>query len=128
LDGYKILLVLGVAVIAIMGVIFGLDISKLSLATQDYELYVDPLIDKQSLFIMGRVTIQNTGSETLTNVRVNFGEGDTLELGTLTAGEKVIVSPPSDNKMEYVIVSADPNVFVNKAYREAPKMVGMMGS
>lgn len=128
MDGYKTLLVVGVAVIVIMGVVFGLDIAKLSIATQDYDLYVDPLIDKQSLFIMGRVTIQNTGSQTLTNVKVNFGEGDILELGTLTAGQKVIVSPPSDNKMEYVIVYADQDVFVNKAYREMPKMVGMMGS
>ena len=128
MNGYKILLGLGVAVIAVMSIIFGMDISKLTVATQDYDLYVDPLIDKQNLFITGRITIQNTGSQPLSNVRINFGEGDTLELGTLTAGEKIIVSPPSDNKMEFVMVTADPDILVNKAYREAPKMVGMMGS
>ena len=77
---------------------------------------------------MGRVTIQNTGSEPLTNIYVNFGAGDTLELGTLKVGQKVIVSPPPDNPMEFVMISADGGVFVNKAYREMPKMVGMMGS
>ncbi|MCE2614854.1 MAG: hypothetical protein LVO36_03005, partial [Nitrosopumilus sp. (ex Thoosa mismalolli)] len=90
--------------------------------------FVDPILDKQSLFVMGRVTIQNTGSEPLTNVRVNFGAGDTLDLGTIKAGQKIIVSPPPDNPMEFVMISADNDVFANKAYREMPKMVGMMGS
>ena len=30
--------------------------------------------------------------------------------------------------MEFVMTSVDNGVFVNKAYREMPKMVGMMGS
>ena len=30
--------------------------------------------------------------------------------------------------MQFVMISADNEVFVNKAYREMPKMVGMMGS
>jgi hypothetical protein len=59
---------------------------------------------------------------------VNFGAGDTLELGTINVGEKIIVSPPSNNPMEFVMLSADNDIFVNKAYREMPKMVGMMGS
>ncbi len=77
---------------------------------------------------MGRVTIQNTGSQPLTDVKVNFGEGDVTELGTLDPGEKVILSPPSDNNMEFVQVTAEPDIFVSKAYRSPPKMVGMMGS
>ncbi|MGI9567749.1 MAG: hypothetical protein ACR2LL_12155, partial [Nitrosopumilus sp.] len=84
--------------------------------------------DKQSLFVMGRVTIQNTGSQPLTNVHVNFGQGDTLDLGTLKVGQKIIVSPPPENPMEFVMISADNEIFVNKSYREMPKMVGMMGS
>jgi len=77
---------------------------------------------------MGRVTIQNTGHQPLTNVHVNFGAVDTLDLGTLKEGKKIIVSPPPDNLMEFVMISADNDIFVNKAYRELPKMVGMMGS
>ncbi len=104
-----------------MGVIYGLDISKVAIATQDYDIFVDPLLDDQILFVMGRVTIQNTGFKPLTNVRVNFGEGDITEIGTLDPGEKIILSPPADNKMEFVQVSADPDIFVNKAYRSPPK-------
>lgn len=128
MDSYKILICAGVAAIAVMAVLFGKDALQGSVAIQDYAIHVDPLIDRQNLFTTGRVTIQNTGGEQLTNVRVNFGGGDRLELGTLDAGEKVIVSPPSGNGMEFVMVSADHGIFVNKAYREPPKMVGMMGS
>ena len=111
-----------------MIVIFGADILKLSIATQDYDIFVDPILDKQSLFVMGRITIQNTGFQPLTNLHVNFGAGDTLDIGILQAGQKIIVSPPPDNPMEFVMISADNGIFVNKAYREMPKMVGMMGS
>ena len=125
---YSVIIGVGFGVIGIMTVIFGMDILKLSVSTQDYDIFVDPILDKQNMFVMGRVTIQNTGFKPLTNVYVNFGAGDTLELGTINAGEKIILSPPSDNPMEFVMVSADNDVFVNKAYREMPKMVGMMGS
>ncbi|AJW70978.1 hypothetical protein [Nitrosopumilus adriaticus] len=125
---YTAIIGIGIAAIGIMAVIFGMDILKLSVSTQDYDIFVDPILDKQSLFVMGRVTIQNTGYQPLTNVRVNFGAGDTFDLGTIDSGEKIIVSPPSDNPMEYVMISADNDIFVNKAYREMPKMVGMMGS
>ena len=122
------LLVAGVAAIGIMAAVFGMDVLRMSAPSQDYGVFVDPLVDKQSLFVVGRVTIQNTGSQHLTNVHVNFGAGDTLDLGTLKTGEKIIVSPPADNPMEFVMVSADNGVFASKAYREMPKMVGMMGS
>lgn len=125
---YTVIIGFGVGAIVIMGIIFGMDVLKLSVSTQDYDIFVDPVLDKQSLFVMGRVTIQNTGSEPLTGVRVNFGDGDTLDLGTMKAGQKIIVSPPNENSMQFVMVSADNDVFVSKAYREMPKMVGMMGS
>ena len=125
---YTIFIIIGVGVIGIMAVIFGFDVMKLSVATQDYALFVDPIIDKQSLFVTGRITIQNIGSQTLTNIHVNFGAGDTLDIKTLKSGQKIILSPPPDNPMEFVMINADHDVFVNKAYRELPKMVGMMGS
>ena len=128
MNQYTALIGVGVGVIVVMAVVFGGDIFKMSISTQDYDVFVDPILDKQNMFVMGRVTIQNTGSQPLTNVNVNFGSGDTLELGTLKAGQKIIVSPPPDNPMEFVMLSADNDVFVNKAYREMPKMVVMMGS
>ncbi len=125
---YTIIIAAGIAAIAIVVVIFGADLVKLSVPTQEYSIFVDPILDKQSLFVMGRVTIQNTGSQPLTNIHVNFGAGDTLDLKTLKVGQKIILSPPPDNPMEFVMISADNDIFVSKAYREMPKMIGMMGS
>ena len=125
---YSIILAIGIAAIGIMGIIFGMDVLKLSISIQEYDIFVDPILDKQGLFVMGRVTIQNTGSQPLTNIHVNFGAGDTLDIRTLKVGQKIIISPPPENPMEFVMISADNGIFVNKAYREMPKMVGMMGS
>ncbi len=125
---YTVIIAAGLAAIVLVVVVFGADLVKLSIPTQEYDIFVDPILDKQSLFVMGRVTIQNTGSQPLTNIHVNFGAGDTLDLETLKAGQKIILSPPPDNPMEFVMISADNDIFVNKAYREMPKMVGMMGS
>lgn len=125
---YTVIAGIGVGVIVLMAVVFGADVLKMSVATQEHDIFVDPILDKQSLFVMGRVTIQNTGSAPLTNIHINFGDGDTLDIRSMKAGQKIIVSPPPDNSMEFVMVSADNDVFVSKAYRELPKMVGMMGS
>jgi hypothetical protein len=103
-------------------------ISKGSVGSDEYAIFVDPFKDEQDLFVMARVTIQNIGSLPLTNVKANFGGGDIQELGTLKPGQKIIVSPPSDNEMEFVMVTADEGIFVNKAYRIPAKMPGMMGS
>lgn len=125
---YSIIIAISVGIIVIMALVFGLNILKLSISTQEYDIFVDPIIDKQSLFVTGRITIQNTGSQPLTNIHVNFGAGDTLDIKTLKSGQKIILSPPSDNPMEFVMINADNDIFVNKVYRELPKMVGMMGS
>ena len=125
---YNIIIAGGITAIVLMVVVFGADIVKFSIPTEEYSIFVDPILDKQSLFVMGRVTVQNTGSQPLTNIHVNFGAGDTLDIKTLKAGQKIILSPPPDNPMEFVMISADNDIFVSKAYREMPKMVGMMGS
>ena len=128
MNQYTVIIAAGIGAIVLVVVIFSADIVKLSIPTEEYSIFVDPILDKQSLFVMGRVTIQNTGSQPLTNIHVNFGAGDILDLKTLKVGQKIILSPPPDNPMEFVMISADNDIFVSKAYREMPKMVGMMGS
>jgi len=99
-----------------------------SVTSGEYGLMVDPTKEKQSLFIMARVSIENTGTLPLTNVRVNFGDGEILTLGTLKPGQDIIVSPPAGNSLQYVIVTTDEDIYVSKAYREPIPMPGMMGS
>ncbi len=117
-----------IGAIAVMAVIFGMDVLKMSVSTEKYSVFVDPIIDKQSLFVVGRVTVQNTGSEPLTNVRVNFGNEKVQEIPIIKQGQKIILTPPENNSMQFVTISADNGIYQSKAYRELPKMVGMMGS
>ena len=84
----------------------------------EYGIMVDPTKEKQTLFVMARVAIENTGTLPLTNVEVNYGDGDIDYLGTLKPGQYVILSPPQGNSLQYVIVKADGDVYVIKAYRE----------
>jgi len=125
---YTILIIVIASAIGVVAVVSGSDLIKMSVPTQDYDIFVDPIIDRQNLFDIGRVTIQNIGSKPLTNIHINFGDGDTLDLKILEPGDKILLSPPSENSMEFVMITADNDVFVSKAYRTPPKMVGMMGS
>ncbi len=125
---YTALLIAGVAAIGVIATVVAVDIGRITIATQDYDIRVDPIVDRQNLFTTARVTVQNIGARDLSGVTVNFGGGDTLLIGGLAAGEQMIVSPPEGNAMEMVVVTADGGVLAVGEYREPPKMVGMMGS
>ena len=94
----------------------------------NHSIMVDPTVEKQSLFTIARVTIQNTGTSPLTNLTINYGDNDTDFIGTLNPGKTLIMSPPVGNSLQYVIVTADGDVHIFKAYREPVAMPGMMGS
>ena len=95
----------------------------------NHSIMVDPTVEKQSLFTIARVTIQNTGTNPLTNLTINYGDNDNTDfIGTLNPGKTLILSPPEGNSLQYVIITADGDVHVFKAYREPVAMPGMMGS
>jgi hypothetical protein len=94
----------------------------------NHSIMVDPTVEKQSLFTIARVTIQNTGTSQLTNLTINYGDNDIDFIGTLDPGKTIILSPPQGNSLQYVIVTADGDVHIFKAYREPVAMPGMMGS
>ena len=125
---YKFFIIAAVAAIAVIGIVIAFSLAKGTISTQEYEVDVDPFMDPQNLFVTARVMVQNTGGKPLTNVMVNFGDGHVLALGTLTPGQKVILSPPSENSLQQVTVTADNGISVTKPYRVPPKMPGMMGS
>ncbi len=118
MDGYKIFFVIPIAIIVVVLVFIGVPSITLLVFSPDYNVNVDARIDKQNSSIIGQVLIQNIGSQPLTNVIVDFGEGDILDIGTLDNLHKVILTPPLDNKMEFVTVSTDQTVNVKKMYRE----------
>ena len=96
----------------------GFPIAKMFVGLPDYELHVEAVIDNQKANTVGQVLIQNMGSKPLTDVKIDFGEGKKLELGTLDVRNRIILTPPNDNKMEFVTVFADHHISVNKEYRE----------
>ena len=99
-----------------------------STTTSDYSILVDPTKEKQSLFVLARVTVQNTGSQSLTNITIDYGDGDKDFIPTLMPGKTIILSPPNDNSLQFVRVTADGGIDIYKAYREPVAMPGMMGS
>ena len=99
-----------------------------STVTSDNSILVDPTKEKQSLFVLARVMIQNTGNQPLTNITIDYGDGDKDFISILKPGKTMILSPPDGNSLQFVRVTADDNVDVYKAYREPIAMPGMMGS
>ena len=99
-----------------------------STTTSDSSILVDPTKEKQSLFILARVMIQNTGNHPLTNITIDYGDGDKDFIPTLKSGKTMLLSPPDGNSLQFVRVTADGGIDVYKAYREPVAMPGMMGS
>ena len=99
-----------------------------STTTSNHSIMVDPTKEMQSLFVLARVTIQNTGSESLTNITIDYGDGDKDTIPTLKPGKTIILSPPEENSLQFVRVTADGGIDIYKAYREPVAMPGMMGS
>jgi len=120
--------IIGGIITATAGIAFVIFFTPNGLTQEEYSLSVDPTKEKQSLFIMARVSLENTGTKSLTNVELNFGDGDKIYLGTLKPGQYEIISPPQGNSLQYVIVTSNEGVYVSKVYREPIAMPGMMGS
>ena len=99
-----------------------------STVTSDNSILVDPTKEKQSLFVIARVMIQNTGNHPLTNITIDYGDSDKDFISILKSGKTMILSPPDGNSLQFVRVTADGNIDVYKAYREPIAMPGMMGS
>ena len=99
-----------------------------SITIADNSIMVDPTKEKQSLFLLARVMIQNTGDQSLTNLTIDYGDGDKDFIPTLMPGKTIILSPPDGNSLQFVRVTADGGIDIYKAYREPIAMPGMMGS
>ena len=124
----KILVGTSIIVVASIMILLFYSAFPVPSTSTDYSIMVDPTKEKQSLFIIARVMIQNTGSQQITSLAIDYGNGDKDFVGTLKPGKTIILSPPDGNPLQYVTVTADNGIYVFKAYREPVAMPGMMGS
>ena len=93
----------------------------------DFDLDIDALKEEQSLFTHTRVTLTNTGKQSLTNIKVNYGN-ETEIVSLLEPGQSFPLSPPAGSSLQRIIVTSDQGINITKEYRTPIKMPGMMGS
>ena len=113
---------------AIIVISMMLIISIFSFAKKNFDLDVDPMKDSQNLFNTARVTVTNTGKLTLTNITVIHDNEFTEKINSISPGEKILLSPPSNSSLKSVTVIADHELKITKSYRSPIKLPGMVGS
>ncbi len=84
-------------------------------STSQYSLYVDARIESGDGVSESHVTILNSGSSALTNLRVDYGSS-TDKIPVLSPGERMILSPPSSSTT--VTVTDDQGVTVTKPFQQ----------
>jgi hypothetical protein len=101
-----------------------------AIPTKDFAIDIDPMKDNQNLFSTSRVMVANIGKMPLTNIVVNYGGGNNAieKIASLSPGEKVLLSPPSNSPLKSVTVTTDQGLSMTKDYRTPIKLPGMMGS
>lgn len=109
--------------------IFILNNNNITFSTnkKEFDLNIDALKEEQSLFTHTRVTITNTGKQSLTDIKVDYGnKSETVAL--LEPGHSYPLSPPAGSDLQRIIVTSDQGINITKEYRTPLKMPGMMGS
>ena len=79
-----------------------------STTTSDHSILVDPTKEKQSLFVLARVTLQNTGNQPLTNITVYYGDGDKDFIQTLNPGKTIAINNELLQNLCMEIINPDP--------------------
>jgi hypothetical protein len=93
----------------------------------EFDLEIDALKEEQSLFTHTRATITNTGTQPLTNIKVNYGnKSETVR--NLEPGQSYPLSPPAGSDLQRIIVTSEQGINITKEYRTPIKIPGMMGS
>jgi len=87
----------------------------------DYRIEVDA-IKVQDIVQISNVRITNTGKLALTNIRVDFGEGDIQVFNKLEAGKTIWISPKA-SILTTVTVTTSEGITLVKDFREPIGMV-----
>ncbi|MHB8602542.1 MAG: hypothetical protein ACYC6W_09965 [Nitrosotalea sp.] len=87
-----------------------------STPTAQYSMYVDPRTESGDGLSESHVTIINTGSSPLTNLKVDYGNGHIDKIPLLNPKDKIILSPPALSKT--VIITTDQGITVTKPFEQ----------
>lgn len=109
-----------------IGIVSGLSVITIFLVssflltapTQKYGISVDPIIVRDSMGTETHVTVKNTGTDALTNVKIDYGGTAKSDIiPSLNPGDKVSLSPPEGSDLTVVRVTDDQGVDVTQPYR-----------
>ncbi|WP_101009438.1 hypothetical protein [Nitrosotalea sinensis] len=84
-------------------------------STSQYSLYVDARTESGDGVSESHVTLLNSGSSALTNLKINYGNY-TDKIPILKPGERVILSPPSSSTT--VTVTDDQGITIKKPFQQ----------
>lgn|SRR5574337_132603 len=101
----------GAAVVIAVIVIF-----VFGVPTQQYALYVDARTESGDGTTDSHLTVINTGSESLTNLKFAYDTGKPDMIPVLNPGERIILSPPSTSKT--VTVTDSQGLTVTKSFAQ----------
>lgn len=87
-----------------------------SAPTTQYSMYVDPRTESGDGLSESHVTIINTGSSPLTNLKVAYDNGHMDNIPLLNPKDKIILSPPASSKN--VTITTDQGITVTKPFEQ----------
>lgn len=99
--------------------------------TKEYSISVDPVVSMQFNSQVTHLTIKNTGSKPLTNVRIDYGsKAEPFVIPVLEPGSRMMLSPPPNADPNTVRVTTDEGIDIKKSYRKPispPLGIGAFG-
>ncbi len=96
--------------------------------SEKYSMSVDPIIVKDDMGTETHVAIRNTGTNTLTNIIVQYGGATKPDvIPILNPGEKISLSPPDGSALDQVQVTSDQGINITKEYR-TPASISFVGN
>jgi uncharacterized membrane protein len=96
--------------------------------SEKYNMSVDPILISDEMGTETHVSIKNTGTDTLTNIVVNYGGTAKPDvIPKLNPGEKISLSPPVGSELKVVKVTTNEGIEITKEYR-TPASASFVGN
>lgn len=92
----------------------------------EYSLDVDAIKDEVDVGgLQARVKLTNTGRLPLTNIIIDFDNGDIQRLSVLEPGKTMLISPKPDTQFLMVKVTTDQGIAITREFRMPAEVPGL---